>query len=135
MYNLDVEETDTFYVGKAQWLVHNQESSRSAAFRQIKRDLGIPMGTHPIKVDKSTLLRDANKNPVLDSSGKPVPVREYYFKTTAGKTVVIQEHGLGHQYPRGVGNQGPHFNARPENNLKTGSLPGTLEHYYFKLCE
>jgi hypothetical protein len=33
MYNLDVEETDTFYVGEAQWLVHNCPAPDVSVFR------------------------------------------------------------------------------------------------------
>lgn len=32
----------------------------------------------------------------------------------------------------GRGDQKAHFNLRPLNNLRTGQIPGTKDHYYFK---
>jgi hypothetical protein len=44
----------------------------------------------------------------------------------------IQEHSLGHDFmDNGVGNQNQHFNVRPAENTRTGSVSGTLDHYEF----
>ncbi|NYM55042.1 HNH/endonuclease VII fold putative polymorphic toxin, partial [Salmonella enterica] len=37
----------------------------------------------------------------------------------------------GHSYADGVGNQGSHLNVRPIENTRTGSVPGTFDHYEF----
>ncbi len=40
---------------------------------------------------------------------------------------MIQDHSVGHD----KGGQGSHFNVRPENNTRTGPVPGTKAHYPF----
>ncbi|WP_199251859.1 HNH/endonuclease VII fold putative polymorphic toxin [Photobacterium damselae] len=46
--------------------------------------------------------------------------------------MVIQDHGAGHNFGQGgIGDQGPHFNIRPIENTRTGTVSGTLKHYPF----
>ena len=117
--------------------------SRNTAFKKAKRDAGIPRGQHPDRVfdprtgkmgqSRSVPMTDKNRNPINGSDGKPIMTREYEFTRSDGKRVVIQDHGAGHKYPGGVGDQGPHLNVRPIENLRTGKFPGTSEHYPFRL--
>nr|WP_243143428.1 HNH/endonuclease VII fold putative polymorphic toxin [Clostridium estertheticum] len=66
-------------------------------------------------------------NVIKDVNGNPIKTREYYYKNQNGETVIIQDHSAGHA----KGNQGPHFNVRPADNSRTGSVSGTQEHYPF----
>ena len=68
------------------------------------------------------------KNP---KTGEIIYTKEYYYKNTNGDTVIIQDHSYGHSYNGGT-DQGSHFNVRPSNNSRTGSIPGTKDHYPFK---
>ena len=75
-------------------------------------------------------MQDRNGKNVLDENGMPIWTREYTFKRSDGSVVVIQEHSAGHKYDQGgVGDQGAHFNVRPIENTRTGSVPGTKDHY------
>lgn len=76
-------------------------------------------------------MTDSRKNPIFDNNGKQVWTREYQFTKADGSKIIIQDHSAGHSYPNGVGNQGSHLNIRPIENIRTGSVPGTLEHYEF----
>ena len=58
--------------------------------------------------------------------------REYEFTKPDGMKIIIQDHGAGHKYPGGVGDQGPHLNVRPIDNPRTGKVPGTQPHYPFE---
>jgi hypothetical protein len=70
---------------------------------------------------------------VLGADGNPVMTREYTYTRPDGSKVVIQDHSAGHQFGKGsIGDQGPHFNVRPPENTRTGSVAGTSEHYPFK---
>ncbi|THJ29930.1 type IV secretion protein Rhs, partial [Lampropedia aestuarii] len=116
---------------------------RNGAFNQAKRDAGFPRSQHPDTIkdtrtglfgqSRSVSMTDSNKNKILGPDGKPIMTREYEFTRPNGEKVIIQEHSAGHQYPDGIGNQGPHFNVRPTNNPRTGKVPGTKEHYPFDL--
>jgi len=75
---------------------------------------------------------------VLDENNQPVMTREYTFTRPDGSKVVIQDHGAGHKFKNKDGTedpngqQGPHFNVRPEDRPRGGDVPGTKEHYPFK---
>ena len=115
--------------------------SRRAAFRAAKRDAGIPMTQRPDKIynpktgfygdHRNVRMTDSKNNPILDKNGNQIWTREYQFTKADGTKIVIQDHSAGHQYPDGIGNQGSHFNVRPIDNIRTGSVPGTFGHYEF----
>lgn len=48
--------------------------------------------------------------------------------------IVIQEHSAGHIFDDvdGKGDQKGHFNVRPFDRRRTGTVPGTLGHYLFE---
>lgn len=105
-YNLSVADLNTFFVGKDKVWVHNGGcwkafASRSAAFRQAKRDAGIPVNQQPKSV-----------GPNVNKQGKVVQGREYVFSKPDGSTVRIREDAGGHP-EHGLG---PHFNI---NGSKT----------------
>ncbi|SEP83996.1 RHS repeat-associated core domain-containing protein [Pseudomonas cuatrocienegasensis] len=102
---------------------------RSGALGSAKRDLGIPRAQHPDAVTKVPMTNRGGTS-VLGLDGKPVMTREYTYTRPDGTKVVIQDHSAGHQFgQKGVGDQGPHFNVRPPENTRTGSVPGTQNHY------
>ncbi|WP_405121141.1 HNH/endonuclease VII fold putative polymorphic toxin [Pseudomonas leptonychotis] len=101
---------------------------RSGALGSAKRDLGIPRAQHPDAVTKVPMTSGGKS--VLGLDGKPVMTREYIYTRPDGTKVVIQDHSAGHKFgQKGVGDQGPHFNVRPPENTRTGSVPGTQNHY------
>lgn len=124
------QTSSTSFVNTPETGPQSNSNSRSSGLRQIKYDLKIPLAQQPLKVTNDTLLTDKAGKPILDANKNPIRVREYYYKTPDGRTVIIQEHSLGHDYG-GQGDQPPHFNVRPIENTRTGSVPGTQEHYYF----
>ncbi|EAA7672688.1 hypothetical protein D1784_14750 [Salmonella enterica subsp. enterica serovar Molade] len=105
-------------------------SSRRDAFRQAKRDAGIPMSQQPKSITRPDLL-DGSGNRILNSKGQPVKTRQYEFIDGEGRPVFIQEHSLGHEKATSGHGAEPHFNVRPPENLNTGSVPGTHGHYNF----
>ena len=44
---------------------------------------------------------------------------------------MIQDHSAGHHYSDGKGEQCPHYNVRPIENTRTGSVANTQDHYSF----
>jgi len=114
------------------WCAQNAQGTsrgRNAALNEAKRDLGIPRSQHPDAVTKVPM-RDRNGKTILGADGKPLMTREYKYTRPDGTKVVIQDHSARHQFgQRGVGDQGPHFNVRPPEKTRTGSVPGTKEHY------
>ena len=138
VYNLTVEHEHLFRVGADAVLVHNQDcgfAGRRAAFRQAKRDVGIPAGQQPESIAKVPLTDRFDKK-ILGNNGQPVYTREYTFKVRGSdgkvKTVVIQDHSAGHKFGNGgIGDEGPHFNVRPGNNTRNGTVDGTRRHYGF----
>ncbi|MDM5186431.1 HNH/endonuclease VII fold putative polymorphic toxin [Bacillus sp. DX4.1] len=64
---------------------------------------------------------------IKDSNGKAIYTKEYHFTNKDGEKVIIQDHSAGHS----KGGQGPHFNVRPADKLRTGKFEGTQEHYPF----
>ncbi len=102
---------------------------RIGAFKQAKRDAEIPVGQQASKIER-VLMTDRNGKAILDNKGNPIYTREYHFVNKDNKTIVIQDHSAGHNYG-GVGDQGKHFNVRPIENTRTGSVPGTKDHYSY----
>ncbi|MCU7144584.1 hypothetical protein J3T25_17760 [Salmonella enterica] len=118
-----------------------QFKSRNEAFRAAKRDAGIPMNQQPDRIFNSKTgffsdhrnvpMTDSRKNPIFDNNGNQVWTREYQFTRADGSKIIIQDHSAGHSYADGIGNQGSHLNVRPIENTRTGSVPGTFDHYEF----
>ena len=110
------------------------ERSRNGALNEAKRDAGVPRSQEPYAVRKVPMTESESagghviKNP---KTGEIIYTKEYYYKNTNGDTVIIQDHSYGHSYNGGT-DQGSHFNVRPSNNSRTGSIPGTKDHYPFK---
>ena len=129
VYNLEVDAEHRYFVGSIGVEGHNAECGRNGAFRQAKRDAGIPMNQHPDRVTR-TELRDQNGNKRIGPDGRPIMAREYEF---GRHEIVIQDHGAGHQFNDG-GTVGPHFNVRPSGEPKHGTVPGTPPHYFFGSC-
>ncbi|MBP2337383.1 RHS repeat-associated protein [Saccharothrix coeruleofusca] len=142
VYDITVDSVHTYYVvlGATSALVHNCAASapthktlpsRNAAFREAKRDLGIPMGRQPVEVNKVPMT-DRNGSQVMDGNGRRVMTREYTFEQDGGNLVIIQDHSYGHRFGEGgVGDQGAHLNVRPHENPRTGKIPGTAQHYEY----
>ncbi len=111
-------------------------ASRRDAFRQAKRDMGIPNSQQPCKVSRVEL-GDGNGGFVRDASGVPVETRQYHYKNKSGAAVVIQEHSLGHAKATPLHGAEPHFNVRPTDSgtgeiLNTSTASGAHGHYNFK---
>ena len=88
------------------------------------------MSQQPTSVDRVPMTR--NGKAILGADGKPIMTRQYTYKRQDGSEVLIQDHSAGHSFgDGGVGDLGPHFNVRPPENPRTGSVPGTKEHYEF----
>ena len=102
-------------------------NSRRAAFRQAKRDLGIPVSRQPDKVHKV----------IKDRHGKVIPGgRGYQFDTGViigenGSPKVLHrdifDHPNGHVFPDG-GRVGPHFNTQVVDKDK---MTWGKEHYWY----
>ncbi|NNA43952.1 type IV secretion protein Rhs [Pseudomonas lactis] len=118
--------------------------SRRGAFRQAKRDANVPMTqnpdvmTHPssgrttqYKIEKMTDLNDDN---ILDESGRTINSRVYQFTRADGSKVLIQDHSAGHKFgrPDGIGDQKAHFNLRPIDKPRNGTVDGGKDHYNFR---
>ena len=115
-------------------------TSRSGAFNAAKRDAGIPRSQNPDANSETgqqyrmVPMTDRNNNNILGSDGKPIMTREYKFTNEQGQTITIQDHSAGHQFNEGgVGDQGAHFNVRPADNPRNGSVLGTQPHYPWTL--
>jgi RHS repeat-associated protein len=102
-------------------------TGRAAAFNAAKRDAGIPTCQQPFTVSRTTMKDGTGRTIMNPSTGRPVETRQYHFTNMRGETVVVQDHGAGHP-SFGIDS---HFNVRPGNNLRTGSVPGTQAHYFF----
>jgi hypothetical protein len=105
---------------------------RRGAFRQAKREAGIPSHQHPDAVEHLPMT-DRWGNRITDQNGNDILTREYHYSRPGKDPVIIQEHSAGHSFGQGgVGDQGPHFNVRPAAPLekrRTGRVEGTQEHY------
>lgn len=140
VFNLEVYGQHRYFVGGAGVVAHNMcaqtagaaPPGRSGAFHEAKRDLGIPRGQQPDAV-RRVRMTNSDGVSVLGKNNKPVMTREYTFSRADGSKVVIQDHGAGHKFGEGgKGDQGAHFNVRPPDNTRTGSVSGTKEHYGFE---
>jgi len=100
--------------------------SRNAALNQAKRDAGVPKSQQPVSVDKVKMTGPdyAGGHVVKDSNGNIVITRQYVYTDLDGTPVYIQEHTYPH-----TGSDGPHFNVKPEADLRNGVYPGIKEHY------
>ena len=131
VYNFEVEDFHTYYVGAdVQVLVHNM-CSRKKAFNEAKRDANIPTSQQPSKVERVKMTEPdyAGGHTLLDKNGNVQYSREYHFVNNRGEEIVIQDHSFGHTFDDGVGNQGSHFNVRPADDVRNGSVKGTKPHY------
>ncbi|OQS31026.1 hypothetical protein B0T40_23720 [Chromobacterium haemolyticum] len=104
-------------------------NSRREALRQAKRYARIPMNQQP-KISREDL-EDGYGNVVLGPNHEPVTTRNYHHTNIDGEKVIIQEHSTGHQKATPCHGADPHFNVRPIDNPRTGSVPGTHGHYNF----
>ncbi|WP_259241733.1 SpvB/TcaC N-terminal domain-containing protein [Rheinheimera pacifica] len=83
---------------------------RNAAFRQAKRDNGIPTSAQPVRV-----------TPNYDRNGKIQPGEVYWFRVYKGnmqfgETFIRRDAG-GHYYgPNSIHNRGPHYNDQRERH-------------------
>lgn len=142
VYNFKVEDFHTYFVGYSGVLVHNASCGttttsdsteelpgRSGALNQAKRDADIPRTAQPTKVEHVPMTEPeyAGGHVLKDDSGNVIYTREYHYMNQSGEEIVIQEHSAPH-----IGSQGPHFNVRPANNTRKGTVSGTKEHYPFK---
>lgn len=80
-------------------------------------------------------LTDRDGRRVLGGDGLPIRARVYNY-TRPGmdpERVKIQEHSDGHKFgePDGAGDQGPHFNARPQGGERNDKVPDVKDHYPF----
>lgn len=104
VYNLEVEDFHSYFVGCVPVLVHNynnrpknytpEGAGRRGAFREAKRLNDVPVSEQP-KV-----------GPNYDRRGNVQPGRSYMFKNG----VVIRDDAAGHIYPDPSQNRGSHFN-------------------------
>ncbi|MDQ0649968.1 RHS repeat-associated core domain-containing protein [Pseudomonas cedrina] len=118
--------------------------SRKGAFREAKRDAGIPMAQNPdMIVDPDTgktkqyaieKMTDKNEKRVLDDNGIPIDTRVYQFTRSDGSKILIQDHSAGHKFGRvdGIGDHPPHFNLRPIDKPRKGYIEGAKKHYPFR---
>ncbi len=118
--------------------------SRRGAFREAKRDAGIPMNQQPDVMTnpksgrttqyKTEKMTDLNENNILDENGRTINTRVYQFTRADSSKVLIQDHSAGHNFGRadGAGDREMHFNLRPILKPRTGHIPGTKEHYDFR---
>ncbi|WP_214824137.1 HNH/endonuclease VII fold putative polymorphic toxin [Exiguobacterium algae] len=71
-------------------------AGRNGAFREAKRNSGIPVSQQPKKV-----------SPAVDRRGNRIPGKDYDF----GDGKIIRDHSGGHKFPDDPRqNRGPHFN-------------------------
>ncbi|WP_374668637.1 Hint domain-containing protein, partial [Acinetobacter sp.] len=117
VYNLEVENLHTFFVGVQGLVVHNGGGvqvpcgTSRAAFRKAKRDANIPTSqTH-----------NTHRNGRGDRHGSPAT--DYFFD--GNKT--IQKHPAGHPWSSNNGSNLPHFN----NHQPPGARGGTGNHYTY----
>jgi hypothetical protein len=107
-----------------------QFPSRISAFRAAKQDAGIPFALEPFAVQRVPL-RDLSGK-LVRRNGRVVNFREYHYRKTDGRIVVVQEHSWGHRNsPDGKGEQGPHFNVRLGLDPHL-TYPGALDHYHYQ---
>jgi hypothetical protein len=104
--------------------------SRRDAFRQAKRDAGIPIAQQPSRVNKVDL-DDGFGNKIHYKKENLIQTREYLFTNNKGEDIIIQEHSVGHTNATSGHGKEPHFNVRPVDNPRAGHVDGTHGHYNF----
>jgi len=111
-------------------------ASRRAAFRAAKADADVTDAMRVGAIRREDLTDAVTKKPIKGPDGLTIQTRLYDYyrppnppKYPEGKYITIQEHGLGHKWPTHT--ELPHFNVRPTDKLRTGTVDGTLEHYTF----
>jgi hypothetical protein len=116
-YNLEVAQLHTYLVGRDGVVVHNSGGARipcgspRSAFRQAKRDAGIPTSqTH-----------NTHRRGQGDRQGSRGT--DYGFDNNKS----VQHHPDGHPYPATNGSNEPHFN----NHQPPGVPGGTKNHYTY----
>ena len=103
---------------------------RRAAFKQARRDARAPVSQQSGSIVKVPMTTRGGCPVIYD--GKRVEIRGYIFAREDGSKVVIQDYSAGHNFGEGgIGDQNSHFNVRPQENTRTGSVPGTAAHYPF----
>jgi filamentous hemagglutinin len=86
-------------------------AGRRGAFRQAKRQNGVPVTQHPTEI-----------GPNIGKQGQTQPGREYKFKVldegaSEPREVIIRDDAGGHFYGRdNAQNRGPHFNDGKKNH-------------------
>ena len=106
-----------------------QGKSRRDAFRQAKRDAGIPLSHSPYLTLK-TKLKDGYGD-YHYSEGRIVYTRDYYFLNIKGERLIIQDHSHGHSKAMPLRGAEAHFNVRPIINPTTGNFKGAHGHYNY----
>jgi RHS repeat-associated protein len=107
----------------------NDLPSRKGALNEAKRDAKIPKSQQPDYVDNVPMRQAEYEggHVIKDVNGNVIMTREYHYTNMYGEKIVIQDHSAGHA----KGGQGAHFNVRPEDKIRTGSVDGTKDHYPF----
>ena len=102
VYNFEVEDFHTYFVGETSVLVHNDcgpknkmtFETRKQAFNEAKRQIGVPTSAQPTRI-----------GPNITRQGQIAPGRVYYFDNGN----YIRDDISGHIFPDG-GHIGSHFN-------------------------
>jgi hypothetical protein len=138
VYNMTVEDEHVYHVGNLNLLAHNNFCgvSRHDAFRQAKRDAGIPVTQQPEKPSELIFLTGSpsqgNHRIIDPQTGQIIPTRAYIFTDTNGNKKIILEHSFGH-----TGVTGSHFQVHdydpnfPDGYDRTKHATGTVNHYFF----
>jgi len=127
---VDVRDVNKISGSKYERSNRNYKEYRNASLNEIKRQLGIIRSQHPIS-QKMVPLTDRDGNRILNDMKQPIMTRELTYEVN-GKIVIIQDHSVGHKFGEGgIGDQPPHYNVRPPENIRTGKVKGMEEHYYF----
>ena len=81
-------------------------AGRRGAFREAKRQNGVPVSQQPVNV-----------KPNEDRRGKPQPGKIYQFINIKGKSIDIRDDSAGHIFPDDpTQNRDPHFNDPKDNH-------------------
>ncbi len=112
-------------------------ASQRQALRQLKRDAGIPTSQQPYltRYEPLTTAPSRGSRVIVDGNGMPIRTRVDYYKTTDGRSLIVQEHP-GHFYgPNQPGNIGAHYNVRLDGGSgRRGVAPGAAGHYDWGFC-
>ncbi|MFY8199394.1 MAG: polymorphic toxin-type HINT domain-containing protein, partial [Pirellula staleyi] len=94
VFNLEVNNSHTYFVGQSGVLVHNGNVrdgceapnptvGRQGAFRGAKRDAGLSRSQQPDSMTRVPMT-DRNGKAILNANGKPIMTREYTFTRPDG---------------------------------------------------